>query len=867
MIELDTIWSTFIREIAATDFNDYETVKEKVKVIDFAINNVCIYDESSTMIQVHILINFTLKKLFESSSFQVIRDFTDLCVKMFLRVQIQSSNISEEVHRPDIEESVRLFCQNLIDGIGSRIPNTGEIYFLMIANAKVITDLSNRFDDLDSETNLKIEAFSKVNGLLLLLMESFCMNGKLDFGFDLWLQKLMNTLESNRNIDIIQACLNQVKKFSSFWLAKSGQVRSVVIGKTLPLLWNKFSESSDLKRHHLCTLIAAICRMFPNESDIYFATMLSSAIRGNKFETIEHFTSFWDFSVSSQLLENVPLRISILILADSMTRDDFKFRKCSTSWIFTISKYLDCFLAPSLSSLIDILECGLTEASNSTLPKRVFRKQFDKGPIIYYFKIIERLLAVNYDATYNFLLITEVDSYLLIQMFTFVDLIKNYLNIDFELHYSNDRFLFFIFMPFIGNNYINLLIILCLPLVAMEESKLSKIGPASARVAAFNMICALSKGENSGSLSLIRVLLDLSIHKLNHFVRNMFDIEKQAQFLNLLNCLFSNALIAPLLSSHDIIHLTEINKKAIEMADNSEIIHNWSEFALNLGHLPNSNIEIIMSVLNDALVLRLQLAFENNSRISPGLLSSIFLCIAKLSIFYLAAKSNFYSDSNQLRKYVSCLLNEAKTENNSALVTMKLSTNINFEDFEKILLGLYSAHNWLFDTSREIESSEWSQCRSILRDSCNMLYFSNRFLITEVLLSIFVHQHTFDSEFNFHAFLIMFYDQDASEYIKTTVSMLKTSKETWKNHEILLKFILQFGKYESDETIILEVWNILLGQIKDISSSGFKYKSIIWLLLETCCTLMDKLESFEPNRISKDFVKDNCVIFINNLYI
>ena len=97
--------------------------------------------------------------------------------------------------------------------------------------------------------------------------------------------------------------------------------------------------------------------------------------------------------------------------------------------------------------------------------------------------------------------------------------------------------------------------------------------------------------------------------------------------------------------------------------------------------------------------------------------------------------------------------------------------------------------------------------------------------------------------------------------------MLKTSKETWKNHEILLKFILQFGKYESDETIILEVWNILLGQIKDISSSGFKYKSIIWLLLETCCTLMDKLESFEPNRISKDFVKDNCVIFINNLYI
>lgn len=412
-------------------------------------------------------------------------------------------------------------------------------------------------------------------------------------------------------------------------------------------------------------------------------------------------------------------------------------------------------------------------------------------------------------------------------------------------------------MIFLENNYANLMIILCLPLIVMEEHKYSISSP-SLRLAALNMLSSLIKNLNPDSLSFIRILYDLTIHKLNYFVRNVFDTEKQSHFLKLLNCLFSSPLIAQSLTSHDIIYLTEINKKAIESANDSEILNCWCEFALSLSLLPNSNIEIIMSVLNDALILRLQMSFGDISYISPGLLSSIFLCISKLTVFYLAAKSNLFSKNTQLKNSVSCLLNEVKTEPNSALATMKFSSIINLEEFEKILGGFYSAYIWLIDRSENDlnnETNDWNQCNLVLRDSCKLLYSTNSYLITEALLSIFMKHYSPSSDLNLYKFSMLFYDKNASEFIRTTLSMFKTSKESWKNHDILLKFLMQFAKHEIDEIIISETWVVLMGQIKDFSSSGFKYKSIYWLLIETSCHLMDKIERFDALRINKDFVK------------
>ena len=540
-----------------------------------------------------------------------------------------------------------------------------------------------------------------------------------------------------------------------------------------------------------------------------------------------------------------------------MTKTEFRFRKCSNSWIFSISKHLDRFLAPALSSFIDILECGLNEASNSALSARIiFRKKFDKDPLIYYMNIIERLLDVNYENIHNYLYVTEIDSYLMIQLSAFVDLIKRHLNIDFEFDYSNIYLVNAYILIILESNYFNLLIILCIPLIAMEERKSMKTASPNLRLSALNMVCVLLKSVNSGSMPLIRTLIDFSIGKLNFFTCNSFDIEKQCHFLKLLNCLLSDNLVASLLSNRDIIYLAETSKSALEITFDPDNLNRWGDFVITLCFLPNSNVDLIMSVLNRALISRVNYYSENWKELSSSLLSAIFLNITKLCIFYLASKSNVFSTNNQLKNYVSSLLSGVKTDSNMTLANLKLSAAINLDDFEKILESLLDAQTMLeyLKLNSSCDRSELSNCSIVLKESCQLLYTTNRGLITEIIMSIFSKKCSSGSKQSFYSFLAMFYNQEASEFIRAALLLLRPTKDTWKNHEILLKFILEFSKNEIKESVILEIWSILTSQIKDFYSSSFKFKSTIWLLIENCCHIMMKLDQIDSSRILKDFV-------------
>lgn len=438
MIELDTIWSAFLREIDGSNFNDYDTIRNNVAVIEFAVNNLFVFDDSSAMIQVHVLINFFLRKSIASSSLKILGAFFELCIKLMRRLNIDLSKFSEDIQRDDLNELTQKFCQNLLSGTCRA--NNQEVHLLLISSAKIITSQAYRFDDLSDDIQLKNEIFSKLSALLLTLLEQIGVENEI--GFETWLSKVLHDLGSSHDIDLLRTRLEHIQQISQFWTVKYAEVCTTLIGMTLPFLWKTFTEHSSQK-FHLCTLMTNICHLFPNDADIYFAKKISNAIRNKKFETIESFTKFWDLSVSSQLLENVPLRISVLILVDSMTRDDFKFRKCSSIWIFSISKHLDRFLVPSLSSFIDILECGLNEAFNSTSSsKKAFRKNFDKDPLIYFLNLIERLLTVNYDVIHNYLTITDINTYLVIQMSAFIELIKCHLNIDLDFDYSMFTFPF-----------------------------------------------------------------------------------------------------------------------------------------------------------------------------------------------------------------------------------------------------------------------------------------------------------------------------------------------------------------------------------------------------------------------------------------
>lgn len=443
MLELDVIWGAFLREVNETDPKNIERAEKVVHAIAFAFDNLFICDDSSSMIQVHILINCILRKMFETKSSDlesaVMDAFINLCIKLNKRLSISGIQLTDFNQEDEMKQLCPDLSSNLLNGyIDISMVDNSSVLKLLISSARIITSHVDQIIDFSSNPKLKIEIFTKSSTLLLILMEKcteIC-DIKLNFGFDLWFEKLLSELEKCTDIEIIHAFLLQINESTLYWKENHAKVRSSLIGKTLPLLWDNFlNESCD--KDKICFLITNICRILPNESDIFFAQVLSSAFRNRQFEIIEHFTDFWDFTVTSQFLVNIPLRISVLILVDFMTKNEFKFRKCSTSWIFSISKYLDRFLIPAISSFVDILECGMNDASNSALSsKKCFRKNFDKDPLIYYLNIIERLLEVNYENILNYLTITEVDQYLMIQMCAFVDLVKKQLNIDFDFDFS-----------------------------------------------------------------------------------------------------------------------------------------------------------------------------------------------------------------------------------------------------------------------------------------------------------------------------------------------------------------------------------------------------------------------------------------------
>lgn len=396
----------------------------------------------------------------------------------------------------------------------------------------------------------------------------------------------------------------------------------------------------------------------------------------------------------------------------------------------------------------------------------------------------------------------------------------------------------------------------------MEEQKSTQSNFSPVRVAAIEMLCVLLNGANSSSLSLIRELLDLSIFKLNFFVTYSFDSEKQTHFLKLFNGLMTNSLITPLIDSDDIVFLAETNKRALELTNSAEIMHSWTEFIITLGLLPNTNIDIIVSVLNNSLIFRLQNISNDQNNVSETLLPSIFLCVTKLAIFYLAAKSNLFTDNLHLRSSVSCLLNEAKTETTTILANMKLSATIKIDDLDNLIMGLFEAHLWLAKKSPDLtaeESSNFSHCMIVFKESCYLMYSTNRNLITDLLLSLFTKYQLNCDELKFHQFFGMFYNQESNEFIRSVWAHFKTSKDTWKNQETLLKFMLEYSNNENEESVIINIWTIFMSQVKDFTSSGYKFKAIIWLLLENCCLLMSKLEKIDNKRLIKDFVKKDLI--------
>ena len=309
MLELDVIWGAFLREVHSADLTNIEESERAVRSIAFAYDNLCICDDSSEMIQVHLLINCVLRKIFDLHSsearYEVIHSFLRLCIKLINRLSAPTVQMTSFGQEDVCDQVCLVIIQNLLNGkIEVSAADPFFVAKILISSAKMITCQANQVIEFSEPSIKKIEVFTESSILLFTLMEKFNVicGHAFDFGFNFWFEKLLFELENCSNVDVIASLLLQIDELSSYWNESHGRVRNSLIGKTLPLLWRKLT-GDPIDKDRIYSLIAKVCHILPNQSDIFFAQILSAAIRGGNFEVIEHFTHFWDFSVTSQYFQ------------------------------------------------------------------------------------------------------------------------------------------------------------------------------------------------------------------------------------------------------------------------------------------------------------------------------------------------------------------------------------------------------------------------------------------------------------------------------------------------------------------------------------------------------------------------------------
>ena len=81
----------------------------------------------------------------------------------------------------------------------------------------------------------------------------------------------------------------------------------------------------------------------------------------------------------------------------------------------------------------------------------------------------------------------------------------------------------------------------------------------------------------------------------------------------------------------------------------------------------------------------------------------------------------------------------------------------------------------------------------------------------------------------------------------------------------MVKIISVFAAGDCDDLVNVELWNVLLGVMKEAVSSTYKYKQMYWSILENVCALLPKLNRIDSSRQTKDYVNYMKIVNISLL--
>jgi hypothetical protein len=765
MLELDLIWGQLAGQLSRITGDDSQGAHLILNAVSFAIMHLSVCEESSLMIHLHLIINIVLDRMFASfSSFppKVASEMLELCLLLLAKLPISMETARQPIITTE-KSNIPDLCRHLIDG--KALPQdilSDTVNQAVACNALLVTEHSSLLLVIDDDISVHIGILSKSSAILSLLLQRLKpdLAGLLTLKYALWVEALATAVKEQANVCIIEAILKQLSDHSGYWkLESSSTVRGALIECLLPKLWG-FIIHEGREMSSIAPLISRVAHVFPKEADIFFATIISDALRRQQCEALECFALLWNFCMNSNLLLSVPLRLSLTVMTESLCGkgSGLKSRKCTFTWMFVLCQHLSVLLDPILAGLADVIECGFSSnhghspchshnnshshsnsnsnshnTVNPIIPK-AFDRTFDADEVVYYLDLLHSLLEINYDGVMNFLQGHEVSPALLNQWMAFEDSLRLVLQI--ELKGVERR------------SYYNLFLALMVPLLLLDVAEGSE---QQVKASALQLMSQLGHSASRDSTVILNVLIALSIDNLSVAVSR--DVEKQVILIGFFLDLFrGNDFVAGLFDREDIVALGELGRKALWGVVDIEVVQAWTDFILAVAFLPRSDVELITTVMSDSVYLRLTGDFEG---ISEALLTSLLACMAKLTVFYYASKVLPASSASALKKSVSGLLAD-RVQDVIAAAPFDVRSGplmMNTGALERALFAFLEAQHWLKakHLNENVEKTSWSQCLIMLTDTCRQFYLMNPGFFTPLLITLLMKHQGADKVLDYGA--------------------------------------------------------------------------------------------------------------------
>lgn len=749
MLELDLIWSQLAGHLARVNPEECDNTRLTIQAVSFAIMHLSVCDESSLMIHLHLTINIVLNRLFKDFIYfspSIASEMLELCLLLLAKLPVTEEATLKQ------QQAALLEIQDLSAALIERKKlsqniSVDAVYQLIATNSQIICKNSQSllaFKDCGDSEDLskQIQAFSKASTILTLLLQRLRPDVQLlnYLQYDKWIEALSSAIKYADDDSIISAILNQIADHSQFWsmtgTTGSGTVKVALVDCLLPKLW-RFIVHDGWEFSKVAPIIARIIHIFPKESDISFAKIISDALRRQQSESLECFALLWNYCMNAKLLLSIPLRLSLTVMTEALcsSGSTFRSRKCTFTWTCVLCQHLSVLLDPMLTGLADVIECGFNStlsfgsnprsnqlpASSISVPK-AFKKSFDSDEAVYYLELLHSLLEVDFDGCMNFLQGHEVSPSVLAQWLAFEDSLRSVLQV--ELGAVERR------------SYYNFVLVLMVPLLLLDD------GDCGVQATALRLMTLLGRSAGRDSSVILNVLIALSIDNLSASVSR--DVEQQIVLIGFFLCLFrGNDFIAGLFDREDIVALGELCRKALRGIVDIEVVQAWTDFTLAIAFLPLSDVELIPTVLLDSVVLRLTAGLSSASGPSEALLTSLLACVAKLTVFYFAARALPASSASTLKKSVSGMLSDTVQDVIAAAPfdIRSGSSVMNIGAIESILFSFLEVMHWLKTDHMEgivDGSGGWSQCLIMLSDTCRQLYMMNPPAFTHLLIALFM---------------------------------------------------------------------------------------------------------------------------------